>query len=118
MNSKKVNIICIVVCVVITLILIGGIIYGVVRNSNDTPPDETQPPIIDTTETDNNATESSIPEIPIVDPDETRNNNQKSSDLGDVTIDILAGDESTERNDSPAIDGDVVIISGAKGEDE
>ena len=119
--SRKANIICIVICVVITLALIGGIIYGVVRNSNDNPPDETQPPVTDTTEPEDSDTETTtptIPNIPDIDPDETGYNDQKPANPGDVTIDILDGEESTERSDDPTIDGEVVIIPGVKGEDE
>ena len=116
--SRKVNIICIVICVVITLALIGGIIYGVVRNSNDNPPDETQPPVTDTTEPEDSDTEPTIPNIPEIESDDTGDNDQKPANPGDVTIDILDGEESTERNDDPAVDGEVVIIPGVKGEDE
>lgn len=119
--SRKANLICIVICVVITLALVGGIIYGVVRNSNDTPPDETQPPVTDTTEPEDSDTETTtptIPNIPDIDPDDTGDNDQKPANPGDVTIDILDGEESTERSDDPSIDGEVVIIPGVKGEDE
>ena len=47
--SRKANIVCIVICLVVILAVIGAIIFGVIRNSNDNPPDETQPPITDTT---------------------------------------------------------------------
>lgn len=119
--SRKANIICIVICVVVTLALIGGIIYGVVRNSNDTPPDETQPPVTDTTEPEDSDTETTtptIPNIPDIDPDETGDNDQKPANPGDVTIDVEKGDGETERSDDPTIDGEVVIIPGVKGEDE
>lgn len=116
--SRKANIICNVICVVITLALIGGIIYGVVRNSNDNLPDETQPPVTDTTEPEDSGTEPTIPNIPDIEPDDTGDNDQKPANPGDVTIDILDGEESTERNDDPAVDGEVVIIPGVKGENE
>lgn len=119
--NRTANIICLVVGVVVTLALIGGIIYGVVRNSNDNPPDETQPPVTDTTEPEDSDTETTtptIPNIPDIDPDETGDKDQKPTNPSDVTIDILDGEEGTERSDDPAIDGEVVIISGVKGEDE
>ena len=119
--SRKANIICIVICVVIALVLISGIIYGVVRNSNDPHPNETQPLITDTTEPEDSDTETTtptIPNIPDIEPDDTGDNDQKPANPGDVTIDILDGEESTERNDDPAVDGEVVIIPGVKGENE
>ncbi len=116
--NRTANIICLVVGVVVTLALIGGIIYGVVRKSNDNPPDETQPPITDTTEPEDSDTEPTIPNIPDIEPDDTGDNDQKPANPGDLTIDILDGEESTERSDDPAIDGEVVIIPGVKGEDE
>lgn len=119
--NRTANIICLVVGVVVTLALIGGIIYGVVRKSNDNPHDETQPPVTDTTEpkdSDTDTTTPTIPNIPDIDLDETGDNDQKPANPGDVTIDILDGEESTERSDDPTIDGEVVIIPGVKGEDE
>ena len=119
--GRKANIICIVICVVITLALIGGIIYGVVRNSNDNPPDETQPPVTDTTKPEDSDTETTtptIPNIPDIDPDETGDNDQMPANPGDVTIDILDGKENTERRDYPAIDGGVIVIPGVKGEEK
>ena len=114
--SRKANIVCIVICLVVILAVIGAIIYGAIRNGNDTPPDETQPPITDTTEPEDSDTEPTIPNIPDIEPDDTGDNDQKPANPGDVTIDILDGEESTERNDDPAVDGEVVIIPGVKGE--
>ena len=119
--SRKANIICIVICLVVILAVIGAIIYGAIRNSNDTPLDETQPPVTDTTEPEDSDTETTtptIPNIPDIAPDETGYNDQKPANPGDVTIDILDGEESTERSDDHAINGEVVIIPGVKGEDE
>ena len=119
--SRKANIICIVICVVIALVLISGIIYGVVRNSNDPHPNETQPLITDTTEPEDSDTETTTPKIstiPDIAPDEAGDNDQKPASPGDVTIDILDGEEDTVRSDDPAIGGEVVIIPGVKGEDE
>lgn len=116
--SRKANIVCIVICLVVILAVIGAIIYGAIRNSNDTPPDETQPPITDTTEPEDSDTEPTIPNIPDIEPDDTGDNDQKPANPGDVTIDILDGEESIERNDDPAVDGEVVIIPGVKGENE
>ena len=116
--SKKANIICIVICVMVFLTLIGFIIYGVIRNSNDNPPDETQPPVTDTTEPEDSDTEPAIPNIPDIKPSDSGKNDQKPANLDDVSIDVLEGDENNEWNDEPAIDGEVVIIPGAKGGDE
>lgn len=116
--SRKANIVCIVICLVVILAVIGAIIYGAIRNSSDTPPDETQPPITDTTEPEDSDTEPTIPNIPDIEPDDTGDNDQKPANPGDVTIDILDGEESTERNDDPAVDGEVVIIPSVKGENE
>ena len=116
--SRKANLICIVICVVITLALVGGIIYGVVRNGGDTTHSETQPPITDTTEPEDSDTETTNPNIPYIEPDETGNKDPKPANPGDVTIDILDRGESSERSDDPTVDGEVVIIPGAKGEDE
>ena len=111
--SRKANIVCIVICLVVILAVIGAIIYGAIRNSNDT-----RPPITDTTEPEDSDTEPTIPNIPDIEPDDTGDNDQKPANPGDVTIDILDGEESTERNDDPAVDGEVVIIPGVKGENE
>ena len=116
--NHKANIVCSVICLVAILVVIGTIIYGAICNSNDTPPDETQPPITDATEPEDSDTEPTIPNIPDIEPDDTGDNDQKPANPGDVTIDILDGEESTERNDDPSIDGEVVVIPGVKGEDE
>ena len=86
--SRKANIVCIVICLVVILAVIGAIIYGAIRNSSDTPPDETQPPITDTTEPEDSGTEPTIPNIPDIEPDDTGDNDQKPANPGDVTIDI------------------------------
>ena len=116
--SRKANIVCIVICLVVILAVIGAIIFGAIRNGNDTPPDETQPPITDTTEPEDSGTDTTIPNIPDIEPDDKGDNDQKPVNPGDATIDILDGDETNERKDEPAVDGEVVIIQGVKGENE
>ena len=116
--SRKANIVCIVICLVVILAVIGAIIYGAIRNSHDNPPEETQPPITDTTGADDIGTEPTIPNIPDIKPDDTGDNDQKPVNPGNVTIDILDDDETEKRKNEPAVDGEVVIIQGVKGEDE
>ena len=116
--SRKANIVCIVICLVVILAVIGAIIFGAIRNGNDNPPDETQPPITDTTEPEDSGTDTTIPNIPDIEPDDKGDNDQKPVNPGDATIDILDGDETNEREDEPAVDGEVVIIQGVKGENE
>ena len=116
--SRKANIVCIVICLVVILAVIGAIIFGAIRNGNDNPPDETQPPITDTTEPEDSGTDTTIPNIPDIKPDDKGDNDQKPVNPGDATIDILDCDETNERKDEPAVDGEVVIIQGVKGENE
>lgn len=116
--SRKVNIICTVLCIVVILAVIGGMIFAVVRNGNDTPPDETQPPITDTTEPAESGTEPTIPVIPDITPDNPDEEDRKQEMPGDVTIDIIKDNENNERNDEPSVDGEVVIFPGVKGDSE
>jgi hypothetical protein len=111
------KIITLVVIPVVVLAVGLGIFLAVSNDSGDNS-DETQPPITDTTEPEDSDTEPTIPNIPDIEPDDTGDNDQKPANPGDVTIDILDGEESTERNDDPAVDGEVVIIPGVKGENE
>lgn len=116
--SRKANIICIVICAVVALALIGGIIFAVVRSGNESHPDETQLPITDTSKPDDSSTEPTIPNIPDIEPNETGDNDQKPANPGDVTIDILEGNETIERSNDPLLEGEVIIIPGVKGDDE
>ena len=116
--SRKANIVCIVICLVVILAVIGAIIYGAIRNSNDTTPDETQPPIALQPRIEKREEEPTMPNIPDIEPEDTGDKDQKPANPGEVTSDILDGEESTERNDDPAVDGEVVIIPGVKGENE
>ena len=114
--SRKANIICIVICVVITLALIGGIIYGVVRNSNDTPPDETQPPITDTTEPEDSDTEPVIPNIPDIESNDTGGAQEEVNDNGEIHLDVGAKNDNSNV-DEPAVK-DFIVIDGVKEKTE
>lgn len=116
--NQKVKLIGMILCVVVVLAVIIGVIIAIGRKSNDTPPDEMQSPIADTTEPNNNGTETTIPNIPDKKPDGNGENDQKPVNPDDAVIDILDGYENNERNDEPAIDGEVVIVQGVKGENE
>ena len=104
----------IIFCVVGLLGAVAIIIGGIVLSSDDDKtPDETDPPAISDTND-----ETSAPVVPDIRPNTNDDKEQHQDNPGDVTIDILDGEESTERNDDPSIDGEVVVIPGVKGEDE
>jgi hypothetical protein len=113
----------IVTLVVIPIVVLAvglGIFLAVSNDSGDNP-DETLPPVEDTTnpnesETDN--TDTTEPTIPDIEPDESESEDHKQETPGDITIDVLEGEDNNEWNDEPTVDGEVVIIPGAKGEDE
>ena len=115
--TTPMKIITLVVIPVVVLAVGLGIFLAVSNDSGDNP-DETQPPITDATEPEDSDTEPTIPNIPDIEPDDTGDNDQKPVNPGDATIDILDGDETNERKDEPAVDGEVVIIQGVKGENE
>ena len=113
---------------IITLVVIPVVIFAVglgiflaVSNDSGDTPDETLPPVEDTTnpnesETDN--TDATEPIIPDIEPDESGSEDHKQETPGDITIDVNQGEETEDSKDDPAIKGEVVIIPGVKGDDE
>ena len=116
--SRNKKTVCIAICSVVALILVCVIAQITLHRGSKTPADETENTVTDTTESPNSGAESTVPNIPDIKPDDTGKNDQKPIVLGDVTLDVLKGDETNKRSDSPKIEGEVVIIPGAKGENE
>lgn len=116
--SRNKKTVCIAICSVVALILVGVIAQSTLHRGSKPPADETENNVTDTTESPNSGAESTVPNIPDIKPDDTGKNDQKPIVPGDVTLDVLKGDETNKRSDSPKIEGEVVIISGAKGENE
>ena len=116
--SRNTKTVCIAICSVVALILVGVIAQSTFHRASNTPTDETENTVTDTTEPHNSGAESTVPNIPDIKPDDTGKNDQKPIAPGDVTLDVLNGDETNKRSDSPTIEGEVIIIPGAKGENE
>lgn len=110
---KKKNNVMMIAVIAITLLMIGCVVMGIIRNSNRNNPDVKPPE--QTTDTTDTTPDQTTPEIPpIIDDGKETDPAPKP---GDVSIDVeLPVDGS--RDDKPGIDGDVAIIPGVKGEDE
>ena len=118
--TTPMKIITLVVIPVVVLAVGLGIFLAVSNDSGDNP-DETLPPVEDTTnpnesETDN--TDTTEPTIPDIESDESESEDHKQETPSDITIDVNQGEETEDSKDDPAIKGEVVIIPGVKGDDE
>lgn len=100
--------------IAITLLMIGCVIVmGIIRNSNRNNPDVKPPE--QTTDTTDTTPDQTTPEIPPITDDGKETDS--ASKPGDVSIDVEQPVDGS-RDDKPAIDGDVAIIPGVKGENE
>ena len=100
----------IIFCVVGLLGAVAIIVGGIVLSSdNDKTPDETDPPAISDTND-----ETSDPVVPDIRPNTNDDKEQHKDNPGEVHIDIEEKNEEFTRNEDPAVEGEVVIIPGAK----
>ncbi len=103
MKTKKDKII-IIVCIAITAVLIGLVIFGIVRSNQETPelPSDT---------TEGEAT--TIPDIPAIEPS-GGDEGDKPDRPGEVVIDVVKENEKHEKPNEPTIEGEPYIADGHK----
>lgn len=103
MQTKKEKII-IIVCLAITVVVLGLVIFAAVRSNRKTPEIPTDTIIEDVTNT---------PDIPAIEPSEGEKSG-KSERPGEVVIDVVKENEKHEKPNEPTIEGDPFIGDGYK----
>lgn len=103
MQTKKEKII-IIVCLAITVVVLGLVIFAAVRSNRETPEIPTDTTIEDVTNT---------PDIPAIEPSEGEESG-KSERPGEVVIDVVKENEKYEKPNEPTIEGDPFIGDGYK----
>ena len=103
MQTKKEKII-IIVCLAITVVVLGLVIFAAVRSNRETPEIPMDTTIEDVTKT---------PDIPAIEPSE----GEESGNLerpGEAVIDFVKENEKYEKPNEPTIEGDPFIGDGYK----
>lgn len=111
MSKKKTKIMYAVLGIVIALAVSIAVIFAVIQKGSNTPPDESTPAVTETTE-------PMSPDIPVITPNSKGDEDFGKEMPGEVIIDIGNSSEADEKKNTPAVEGEVVIIPGVKGEDE
>ncbi|MGM9664483.1 MAG: hypothetical protein ACI3XF_06555 [Eubacteriales bacterium] len=104
MQTKKEKII-IIVCLAITVVVLGLVIFAAVRSNRETP----ESPSDITTEN----TTTVIPDIPAIEPSEGEESGNPERP-GEVVIDVVKENEKYEKPNEPTIEGDPFIGDGYK----
>ena len=103
MQTKKEKII-IIVCLAITVVVLGLVIFAAVRSNRETPEIPTDTTIEDVTNT---------PDIPAIEPSKGEESGNPERP-GEVVIDVVKENEKHEKPNEPTIEGDPFIGDGYK----
>ena len=103
MQTKKEKII-IIVCLAITVVVLGLVIFAAVRSNRETPEIPTDTTIEDVTNT---------PDTPAIEPSEGEESGNPEGP-GEVVIDVVKENEKYEKPNEPTIEGDPFIGDGYK----
>lgn len=103
MQTKKEKII-IIVCLAITVVVLGLVIFAAVRSNRETPEIPTDTTIEDVINT---------PDIPSIEPSKGEESGNPERP-GEVVIDVVKENEKYEKSNEPTIEGDPFIGDGYK----